>query len=252
MPVRKIPAPIVTPIPQPELTPQQGRPNFLSRRVCLNMEDWRAFGDALQIACPYGRYLGDEYQKEPEPPRPPRFQLRSHIADALADTNAGGGTTTTSVFDPDWRLEYRKKRYTWGYTQAKPDPKFYMQLSGRVRKHDQFGFEHMRAGLFVMAVSPGNESHMAFSRAFFSLFGKFASKRHQCSVSFPSYRHYDCKDSGDIWIGHHTIRWLLADPTRLVDFTPFSRDPAEPADPNRSIGCGLRPIEDKWRAKLGL
>ncbi len=251
MPLKKISAPVVTPIPQPDLTPQQGRPNFLSRRVCLNMDDWRAFGDALQIACPYGRYLGAEYQPEPEPPRPPRFQLRSHIADALEDTTIGRGTTTTSVFDPDWRLEYRKGRYTWGYAQAKPDPKFYMQLGGYPRK-DELGFEEMTAGLFVMAVSPGNESHMAFSRAFFSLFGKFASKRHQCSVSFPSYRYYDCKDSGDIWIGHHTIRWLLADPTRMVHFVPFPRDPTEPVDPDRSIGAGYRPIEDKWRAKLGL
>jgi hypothetical protein len=252
MPVRKIPAPIVTPIPQPDLTPQQGRPNFLSRRVCLNMEDWRAFGDALQVACPYGRYLGEQDEKEPEPTHPPSLQLRPHIADALADTNAANGTTTTSVFDPDWRLEYRKKRYTWGYAQAKPDPKFYMQLSGRVWKEEKLGFEYMNAGLFVMAVSPGNESHMAFSRAFFSLFGKFASKRHQCSVSFPDYEHYDHKATGDIWIGHHTIRWLLADPTRLIGFVRFPRDPTELADPNRSIGCGYRPIEDKWRAKLGL
>ena len=126
-----------------------------------------------------------------------------------------------------------------------------MQLGGYPRK-DELGFEEMRSGLFVMTVSPGNENHIAFSRAFFSLFGKFASKRHQCSVSFPSYRHYDHKESGDIWIGHHTIRWLLADPTRLVDFVTFPRDPGEPVDPNRAIGCGYRPIEDKWRAKLGL
>jgi hypothetical protein len=251
MPVKKISTPVVTPIPQPDLTPQQGRPNFLSRRVCLNMEDWHAFGDALQIACPYGRYLGDEYQKEPEPPRPPLFQLRSHIADALEDTEIGGGTTTTSVFDPDWRLEYRKARYTWTYKSAKPEPKFYMQLGGYPRK-DELGFEVMGSGLFVMAVAPRNENHMAFSRAFFSLFGKFASKRHQCLVSFPDYKDYNHKNSGDVWIGHHTIRWLLADRTRLVDMIHFRRDPAEPADPDSPIGCGTRPIEEKWRAKLGL
>jgi hypothetical protein len=250
MPVKKISTPVVTPIPQPDLTPQQGRPNFLSRKVCLNMEDWRAFGDALQIACPYGRYLGDDDQKEPEPPHPPSVQLRMHIADALDDTHRSeGGHRTTAFFDPDWRLEYRKGRYTWTYKTSAPDPKFYMQLIGLVRKDDEYGFEHMRGGLFVMLVSPGNENHMAFSRAFFSLFGKFASKRHQCLVSFPDYKDYNHKDSGDVWIGHHTIRWLLADRTRLVDMIHFRRDPAEPDGP---IGCGTRPIEEKWRAKLGL
>jgi hypothetical protein len=253
MAVRKIKPPVIIPIPQPTFVPQGGRPWFRSRMICFNMDDWRAFGDALQIACPYARYFRRTNDAEYNPPEPPSITLWSHVADAIEDCKASRASDVTIAFDPDWQLEYEKSIYSWTWSRSCPDPKAYFDVGPDVRREEEGGPDYMRARRFVMSLTPGNSDHIAFGRAFFSLMGQFSSNRHQCSVLYPTYERYAEHRSGTIWIGHRAIRWLLDDSTRLIDYNctgPYG--PPQKVFEEEGYGWGQRPMEERWREKLGL
>ncbi|MFN3399458.1 MAG: hypothetical protein ACK4Z4_03880 [Ferrovibrio sp.] len=253
MKVKQIKPPVVLPIPQPDFTPQQGRPWFRSRKICFTMQDWQAFGDALRIACPYARFMRDEVGKEDVGEQPPSIALQSHIHDAAQDAKRVYGYSRMGMYlDPAWRLEYKRDdRGHWTWKHSCPEPKAYMDCNTHVYKGPDGAPDYIVSGQFVLALQPGNANHVAFARAFLSLFGKFASNRHQCSVGFPDYRSYDKKEAGEFWLGHHAIRWLLEDSRRMIDFIDFRKHRGSPPDAPVE-GCGYRPIEDIWRAKLGL
>lgn len=253
MKVKPIKPPVVVPIPQPAFTPQQGRPWFRSRKICFTMQDWQALGDALRIACPYARYKRFEVHEDRIGEQPPPIALQSHLHDAAQDAKRIYGCSRMGMYlDPTWRMDYKQdERGHWGRKYSCPDPKAYMDCYTHVYKGPDGAPDYIISGQFVLALQPGNANHVAFARAFFSLFGKFASNRHQCSVGFPDYQSYDHEETSTIWLGHHAIRWLLEDSRRMIDFIDFRKHRKSPPDAPVE-GCGYRPIDDIWRAKLGV
>lgn len=255
MKVRQIRPPVVIPIPQPDFTPQDGRPWFRSRKICFTMQDWQAFGDALRIACPYARFKRFEVREDDIGEQPPPIKLQPHIHDAALDAKQVYGCSRIGMYlDPAWRLEYeRNDRGRWTRKNSCPEPKAYMDCNTHVFKGAGGGPDYIVSGQFVLALQPDNANHVAFARAFFSLFGKFASNRHQSSVSFPSYQSYDKKEAGEFWLGHHAIRWLLENPRCMIDFIDFRGRRGTPElQQGAAEGRGYRPLNDIWRAKLGL
>lgn len=95
--------------------------------------------------------------------------------------------------------------------------------------------EYYYGGSFDLAIAPGNSEHGAFFRALFSLFGKFASNRHQTGFNPVTGAEYDPRERTSLWIGYEAIRWALEDSRRS-----FYHDSEH-----------VRPVTDKWRAQLG-
>ncbi len=220
------------------------------------MQDWQAFGDALRIACPYARFKRRESYEMRIADEPPQIVLHQHIRDAVQDANQGRESPKAGMYlDPTWRLEYeRGNQGHWTWKNSCSEPKAYMDCNTYMYKGPGGVPDYIVSGELVLSLQPGNTGHVGFARAFFSLFGKFASNRHQCSVSFPEYRLYREKELNDLWLGHHAIRWLLDDPHRMVDYIAYGDVGTPPPllPDGTAKGSGYRPIESVWRAKLGL
>jgi hypothetical protein len=245
--VRQIKPPVITPIPQPDLTPQQGRPWFRLRRLCFTLQDWQVFGDALRIACPYASFMRNIHFLERSADEPPQVSLRHHIGEAVEDAKQRRQSQIWMYLDPAYLLDYtRDEDGHWKEKNSSSRPYAYMDCYTAVYQGPDGTPDYIGAGELVLAVEPNNDSHAAFARAFFSLLGKFASNRHQYSVSLPSYRSKGENEVNERWLGHHAIRWLLEDSKRVVNFMDVSTPYDEPE------GRGYRPIEEIWHKKLGL
>lgn len=211
------------------------------------MQDWQDFGDALRIACPYASFMRSIHFLERSADEPPQVSLRKHIREAVEDAKQRRESRIWMYLDPAYLLDYvRNDDERWTEKRSSSRPYVYMDCFTAVYHGPDGTPDFIGSGELVLAVQPNNDSHIAFARAFFSLLGKFASNRHQWSVSLPSYRSNGENEVNECWLGYHAIRWLLEDSRRVVDFMDVSTPYDEPE------ARGYRPIEDIWRRKLGL
>lgn len=211
------------------------------------MQDWQDFGDALRIVCPYASFMRSIHFLERSADEPPQVSLRQHIRDAVEDAKQRRESRVLMYLDPAYLLDYvRNDDGRWTEKNPSSRPYAYMDCYTAVYQEGDGTLESIGSGELVLALEPNNDSHAAFARALFSLIGKFASNRHQWSVSLPSYRSNGENEVNERWLGYHAIRWLLEDPKRVVDFMDVSTPYDEPE------GRGYRPIEDIWRRKIGL
>lgn len=233
-------------IPMPDLVPHLGRrPWFRTRHICFTMADWRIIGDALRLACPYARYYRRGEFREYNQPEPPDIKLHDHICDLAVGANEFPWEISIS-FDPDWTLEFvHDGRLPWRPKTNGSEPYAYIRPFSSIYPARSGEPERVVHGELYFATEPNNENHKAFQRDFFALLGRYSSNRHHVEVWTPGYEMSDPMVSTKIWFGHEAIRWALEDPRRVLAYGRTSN----PGEPMR--GHGYRPVEEKWRAKLG-
>lgn len=211
------------------------------------MQDWQDFGNALRIACPYASFMRSIHFLERSADEPPQVALRQHIREAVEDAKQRRQSRILMYLDPDYVPDYaRDDDGHWIEKNPSSRPYAYMDCYTAVYQGPEGTPEFIGCGELVLAIQPNDDGHAAFARAFFSLLGKFASNRHQWSVSLPSYQSNGESEVNERWLGYHAIRWLLEDSRRVVNYMDVSTPYDEPE------GRGYRPIEDIWRRKLGL
>lgn len=234
-------------ISPPEPIPHLGeRPWFRTREICFTMADWRVIGDALRLACPYASYYRRADYGEFNGLEPPAVTLHDNIHDVAIGPNEMPYEIHVK-FDPAWRIEFVRDDDPprWRNKAVSSTPYAYIRSTGSIYPERPGEPECVSSGTITFATEPKHEGHKIFMRNFFALLGRYSSNRHQVEVWTPGYEMSDPMVSAKIWFGHEAIRWALENPRRVLAYGRLS-DPGEPM-----LGHGYRPVEEKWRAKLG-
>lgn len=197
-------------------------PLFRSRRVCLSLVDWKAFGDALARIYPEERYLRTMTVEEKKSPEKPSANLiASHLC-AFNDRPEGPPWEIDFTLGPKWQLKLEP--FEQGWSRWKRDPLDYPFLVFRPEwqwlvppKHEMP--EHLREGSIEVQCSRVHKPHLAFARRFYKLFSQFATNKNQHGMRYPSYEILWTLEKGsDLWLGHDAIRWAREDQRRLLGY----------------------------------